>query len=112
MDDGNPVLLAVCRWGTSVILPADYPNRADPFLLYELVVLSPVTSDPLAVLLFHGDAPLPDGTLPSHIDGHARRVAGRHQATLSVLTPPLITAHQHRGVTSSRVVAEYNTTPC
>ena len=109
MDDGHPLLLALYRRGASMILPADYPNQHDPFLLYELVVLSPVTSDPLAVLLFHGDAPLPDGTIPAHIDGHARRVAGRHQATLSVLTPPLITAHQHRGVTSSRVVAEYNT---
>ena len=91
-----------------MILPADYPNQADPFLLYELVVLSPVSSEPVATLLFHGDAPHKDGTIPPHIDGHARRVAGRNHAVLSVLTPPIITAHQHRGVTSSRVVAEYN----
>lgn len=83
--------------------------HSNPYVLYELVVLSPVTGDPLGVTMFYGETnPGDSPPIPAHVDAHCRRMAGRNHAVLSILSPPVLTRLQARATTASRVVAEYN----
>jgi len=81
---------------------------SDPYVLYELAVLSPVTGEPIAVTMFYAEANQETPVQPGHVDAHCRRMAGRNHAVLSILAPPVLTRLQARATTASRVVAEYN----